>query len=112
MDLDLEDEILALKAIYEEDFTEKTTQQAWGGHSTSYVIRLSPNDNELKSLVQVELELHPTKHYPNTSPKIELRNIKGLSALQVASLQTKLIEKSRSLVGNPMLFDLCEILRF
>ncbi len=74
------------------------------------LIQLKPQESQdqTEAHVSVDLYIKCADDYPEKAPYIEIRNAKGLADLQVATLHEDVLGLSRKLVGEEMIYELCQ----
>jgi translation initiation factor 2-alpha kinase 4 len=102
------DEETVLRCIYEEDYESEAG--SWG--QTIAKIKIRPPDLEPKQIgCHLTLAAQIPKQYPYVVPKIELRDVKGLSRDKKKLLAKKLKDRAMELsnVGSVMVCELVQI---
>ncbi|XP_017783992.1 PREDICTED: eIF-2-alpha kinase GCN2 [Nicrophorus vespilloides] len=105
-------ELEALKAIYDKDLVDLSKQSAWNKWSPlDILIKLTPlrgSSGLTEENAKLNLHLICPVNYPNKTPKIILENTTGMSKETLTELQIKLEKKADILLGEVMIFQLCE----
>lgn len=101
------DELEALEAILLDGFKVKDED---GVPVVETVIHPSTGDQIDQQYVCITLEVVLTPDYPETSPEVILRNPRGLDDRLVSKIHTKIKEKLDGHVGNPIVFELIEVI--
>ena len=106
-----EDEILALESIFGGDFTR--APRAWGkGQAEKFQIRLAPNVSHGKTVPEwLVLEFQFTHMYPQRKPLLGVAKSHGLPDAKIRELNSILDKKAASLIGEPMIFTLCQFVQ-
>lgn len=101
-DDDREEEIEALKAIYDDDI--KIVEAG-----KKFSIRVVPNAgaDEEDNPMQVQMTVEFTDAYPDEVPKVQIRALKGLTRHQVDPLAGLVLRTARDNLGTSMVFELC-----
>ena len=100
-------EEMALKEIYRTDFSAKIG--VW--NCPCWTINVRPQGLDPKSIgTSLQLEVQLGKKYPYVVPKIDLKNITGLSPQEEKQLRLDLQERAAELAqsGTEMMFDLVQ----
>lgn len=96
----------ALKAIYMNDYEDKTTTSAWNKKpSPRFLIRLR-SDTDKEPVVSLKLEVEMTSTYPMTVPNISVRDSKNILSSQVEEIRKMVREMAKELKGSEMIFDI------
>ncbi|XP_034831911.1 E3 ubiquitin-protein ligase RNF25 isoform X1 [Maniola hyperantus] len=103
------DELEALEAILIERVV--VTNENGVPRVIETVIHPSTGDQLDQQYVCVTLEVKLTPDYPESSPEVTLRNPRGLDERVVSKIHSKIKEKLDRHVGNPIVFELIEIVR-
>lgn len=103
------DELEALEAILIEDLAVKNEQGVPNIIET--VVHPSTGDNVDQQYVCLTLEVKLSPDYPESSPEVFLRNPRGLDDKFLSKIEAKIKEKLDRHVGNPIVFELIEIVR-
>jgi hypothetical protein len=106
----------AIKAIYQDEFTPlKPPSSVWkvvrpdGRPPLPYfALKLFPDvdNDELKELVWIELEVKFIRNYPLDPPELSIGKSAGIPLEKVPDLLKSLRSKARSLSGQEMIYDL------
>eukprot|EP01134_Creolimax_fragrantissima_P007534 CFRG7534T1 len=109
-----ENEILALQAIFEDDFRELEEKNVWNTTSgvCPFVLTLRPlggeNEKPDKTTAVAEISFKFPLLYPDQPPVMTLLSVKGIAE---ASLHQFLIKTSQQLIGSEMIFELSGAVR-
>lgn len=108
-----EGELMALQAIFMEDYQPITIPSAWKNVPTTpeFRLHLLPQEEDLKRHVSVDLRVKFTKTYPKTIPDLKIENPRGLSTAQVQELTRLIPAQVKTLVGQEMMFSLASIVQ-
>ncbi|CAH2095987.1 unnamed protein product [Euphydryas editha] len=109
IDMRVYDELEALEAILIEDLVVKHDNGVPSIIET--VIHPSTGDQIDQQYVCLTLEVKLTPDYPESSPEVFLRNPRGLDDKLLTNIDLKIKEKLDRHVGNPIVFELIEIVR-
>ncbi|GME78647.1 unnamed protein product [Ambrosiozyma monospora] len=103
------DELEVLKAIYQDDFLDKTPDSsAWNKKpSPKFDIKLS-SDPYSEPVLSLVLSVEFTSTYPNTAPLIKLLNPINVLSSQVACLTKKAQEITKTEKGGPMIYSIAD----
>ncbi|CAK9814660.1 eIF-2-alpha kinase GCN2 [Anthophora quadrimaculata] len=107
-----ENEIEVLKSIFGEELCDlrgRKNKQKW--QPLDILITLMPQkgmSGPAKVYAQIDLHVTCNDKYPDELPNIELQNSRGLSHQQVAILYTQLVELTKRLKGEVMIFELTQ----
>ncbi|XP_071876601.1 eukaryotic translation initiation factor 2 alpha kinase Gcn2 isoform X2 [Bombus fervidus] len=105
-------EIEVLKSIFGDelrDLRHEKNRRKW--QPLDIVITLMPQkgmSGPAKVYAQIDLHVMCSDKYPDEVPNIELENSRGLSHQQVAVLYTELVELTKQLQGEVMIFELTQ----
>ncbi|XP_047533687.1 E3 ubiquitin-protein ligase RNF25 [Vanessa atalanta] len=108
VDMRVYDEIEALEAILIEDLAVKHDD---GVPIIETVVHPSTGDQIDLQYVCVTLVVKLTPDYPESSPEVFLKNSRGLDDSLLSDIDLKIKEKLDRHVGNPIVFELIEIVR-
>ncbi|CAH0715357.1 unnamed protein product, partial [Brenthis ino] len=103
------DELEALEAILIEDLAVKHEDGV--PRIIETVIHPSTGDQIDQQYVCLTLEVKLTLDYPESSPEVFLRNPRGLDDKLLSKIDSKIKEKLDTHIGNPIVFELIEIVR-
>ncbi|XP_023940074.2 E3 ubiquitin-protein ligase RNF25 isoform X2 [Bicyclus anynana] len=109
VDVRINDELQALQAILINGVAVKDEDGVPRVIET--VVHPSTGDKVEQQYVCVTLEVILTPDYPESSPEVILRNPRGLDEAVVSNIHSKIKEKLDCHIGNPILFELIEIVR-
>ncbi|XP_039752850.1 E3 ubiquitin-protein ligase RNF25 isoform X2 [Pararge aegeria] len=109
VDARINDELQALQAILINGYAVKDENGVPRAIET--LIHPSTADKKEEQFVCVTLEVILTPDYPESSPEVILRNPRGLDDKLVNEIHKKIKEKLDRHVGNPIVFELIEIVR-
>uniref|UniRef100_V9IM14 Eukaryotic translation initiation factor 2-alpha kinase 4 n=1 Tax=Apis cerana TaxID=7461 RepID=V9IM14_APICE len=107
-----ENEIEVLKSIFGDelcDLRHEKNKRKW--QPLDILISLMPQkgmSGPAKVYAQIDLRVMCSNKYPDETPNIELKNSRGLSHQQVAALYTELVELTKRLQGEVMIFELAQ----
>lgn len=76
------------------------------------VIHPSTGDKIDQQFVCLTLEVKLTPDYPDSSPEVFLRNPRGLDDKVLSIINTKIREKLSRDIGQPVVFELIEVMLF
>ncbi|XP_056630081.1 eIF-2-alpha kinase GCN2 [Diorhabda sublineata] len=105
-------ELEALQAIYNENLRDLRRKGAWNSWVPLNVsITLTPQQGSIGTTeiyVQVDLHIKCDEKYPDSVPKVELENCKGLPHTVLFTLTECLEHKATELKGEEMIFQLSQ----
>ncbi|XP_043791915.1 eIF-2-alpha kinase GCN2 isoform X2 [Apis laboriosa] len=107
-----ENEIEVLKSIFGDELCDlrcEKNRKKW--QPLDILISLMPQkgmSGPAKVYAQIDLHVVCSNKYPDETPNIELKNSRGLSHQQVAVLYTELVELTKRLQGEVMIFELAQ----
>ena len=102
------DESTVLEAVYGDDFSSATG--AW--NCPTWAVNVQPPDIDTETIgSRLTLSLQLNKKYPYVIPKIDTKNIQGLSPAEVKELHVKLHARASELaaIGSPMMVELVQV---
>ena len=106
-----EDEVEALKSIYDCDFDDLRKHDVWKvRRPPEFLLKIRP-DHDSRGAQQtctVDLHVKCSKRYPLVAPELELINSKGVSDDSIAILKHELHQVSKSKLGEEMVVDLAQ----
>ena len=106
-------EIEVLKAIFDEDFTEEMVEKknAWNVNNieTWFVLKLFPNEEEIKSSVSIKLRIKFPKKYPQIAAECVVVKDMGLSLVHIQKLEHLIKEKMQQLLGQEMIYEIATV---
>ncbi|XP_072949452.1 E3 ubiquitin-protein ligase RNF25 [Epargyreus clarus] len=103
------EEIGALEAILMDDVVVRRVDNV--PKSLETVVHPSTGDDTEQQYVCVTLEVKLTPEYPDSSPVVILKNPRGLDDCVLASIHSQIFEKLSKSLGQPVLFELIELVR-
>ncbi|XP_076234696.1 eukaryotic translation initiation factor 2 alpha kinase Gcn2 [Calliopsis andreniformis] len=107
-----ENEIEVLKSIFGDelrDLRRGKNKRKW--QPLDIVITLTPQrgmSGPGEVYAQIDLHVIGNDKYPNEMPRIELKNSRGLSHQQIAVLHSELMDLTKQLQGEVMIFELAQ----
>ncbi|XP_071162362.1 eIF-2-alpha kinase GCN2-like [Mytilus edulis] len=109
-----EEEWQVLQAVYMDDVVDLRKKVAWKVERPLHIclILKQQQSESVAGTTDSDSMIHmvikcPNK-YPDLVPEISLENSKGLSNEQIAVLNTELIERAKSMVGEVMVLELAQ----
>ncbi|CAG2187820.1 EIF2AK4 [Mytilus edulis] len=109
-----EEEWQVLQAVYMDDVVDLRKKVAWKVERPLHIclILKQQQSESVAGTTDSDSMIHmvikcPNK-YPDLVPEISLENAKGLSNEQIAVLNTELIERAKSMVGEVMVLELAQ----
>ncbi|KAL7420932.1 eukaryotic translation initiation factor 2-alpha kinase [Cryptotrichosporon argae] len=105
-----EEELEALRAIFEDDWNDIPPKKtAWGQQESGWwEVTLRAEDD---ARVSVKMRGRMTKAYPDQAPPLQLAEPSNLSPTHMSTLSRLLEAKAKASVGAPMIFDLADFVR-
>ncbi|XP_008203194.1 E3 ubiquitin-protein ligase RNF25 isoform X1 [Nasonia vitripennis] len=105
------DEIEALRAILLDDELHIAENDRGEPESIETLVFPSTGEDSQSQYVCVRLIVELLPGYPDTIPIVNLRNPRGLDEETVKQIQSDADAKCKDIVGQPMMFELIELVR-
>ncbi|XP_012255249.1 E3 ubiquitin-protein ligase RNF25 isoform X2 [Athalia rosae] len=105
------DELEALKAILLDHELHIKENRKGEPECVETVVFPSTGEDSQSQYVCVRLVVHLPPGYPDVSPKVTLRNPRGLHEDTVRLIQSDVEAKCEDFVGQPVMFELIELVR-
>lgn len=105
-----ENELISISAIFPNEVFDLRAKDAWKmWRPLELQITILPEGSmtvNQEVTVKVDLYLKCTDDYPNSLPKIEITNVKGISNKDAAELKASLVKLAKQHIGEEMILEL------
>ncbi|KAJ3319109.1 hypothetical protein HDV06_006668 [Boothiomyces sp. JEL0866] len=106
-----EQEIEAIKAIYDSDFRQETItiKNPWKATTTKTlnILNLTPRNSNRE--IFIELAFEYPEHYPDEPPLFKIHKLSGISSSKIKAIEKLAMDYANENVGRELIFDVADL---